>query len=140
MKNEEQKILLSRPVELIIGIGTSIISILLILLCVFIFVGAFVSNSPNIRQGFTLFAIPASFAIFFSFVSINLIKRNRDYQNPELMSLHGWRVLAGTLFGLGLIVLLFGKWFGAVLPVTIGALSLFKEPRIRKWYQALLGA
>jgi len=137
VKNEERGIQLSRQVELVVGIVASIVSLLLIILCLLLLTYIVTPSWTDLRQGVTLFAIPASFALFFSFVSINFFKRKINSQNSELMSLNGWLFLAGTLFGLALIVLFLGNWIGAVLPVVIGAFSLFKEPRIRKLYQVL---
>jgi hypothetical protein len=139
MATEDRKIQLSRPVELSIGIVVTILSLSLVLLCVFILVGVAFSSQAESRQGVTLFSVPASFAIFFSVVARNLLKRKKDRVITELMSINSWRFLAGAMFGFGVIILFFGTWVGVLLPCVIGAISLLKDPKIRELYQAILG-
>ncbi len=140
MNNEDRKIQFSRTVEVLIGIFMALISIFLILLCIAILTKGDFSTQMQMRKGITLFSLPVSFAIFFSVLAINLLKSKTDHVNAELMSLTSWRLLAGIMFGLGLIILIFGNWIGVLLPFVMGAISLFKDPKIRELYQALIGA
>jgi len=136
MNSEDRKIQLSRTVEVLIGIFLVLISIFLILLCIAVLTKGDFSTQMQMRKGITLFNLPASFAISFSVLAINLLKSKTDQLNSELMFLTSWRLLAGIMFGLGLIILIFGNWIGVLLPVVIGAISLFKDPKIRRLYQA----
>jgi len=126
MNNEHRKIQLSRTVEVLIGIFLALVSIFLILLCIAILTKGDFSNQMQMRKGITLFSLPATFAIFFSVLAINLLKPKTDQLDAELMSFIGWRFLAGIMFGFGLIILIFGNWIGVLLPVVVGAISLFK--------------
>lgn len=134
MNNEDRKIQLSRTVEVLIGIFLVLISIFLILLCIAVLTKGDFSTQMQMRKGITLFSLPASFAIFFSVLAINLLKSKTDQLNVALMSLTSWRLLAGIMFGFGLIILILGNWIGVLLPFVIGAISLFKDPKIREFY------
>ncbi len=140
MNNEDRKIQLGRTTEVLIGIFSALVSIFLILLCIAILTKGDWSNQIQVKKGITLFSYPATFAIFFSVIAINLLKSRKDELNAELMSLIGWKLLAGIMFGFGLIIFIFGNWIGVLLPFVIGAISLFKDPKIRELYQAILGA
>jgi len=139
MNNKAQEINFSRTAELLIGIFSVLISILLILLCVTILTKCNWSIQTQAKDGITLFSYPATFAIFFSVIAINLLKPRKNKFNTELMSLIGWKLLAGIMFGFGLIIFIYGNWIGVILPFVIGALSLLKDPKIRELYQLLFG-
>ena len=140
MKNEDRKIQFSRNVEIVIGVFMALVSICLILLCIAILAKGDFSNQIHLKKGVTLISYPGSFAIFFLALAVNLLKSKKDQLNAELMPFFGWRLLTGIMFGFGFIILIFGNWIGVLLPFVIGAISLFKDHKIREIYRTILGA
>src|SRR4030043_938490 len=140
MNNDDRKIQLSRNAEIFIGIFFAFVSISLIVLCITIITKGDWSSQIHMKKGITILSYPASFAVFFSIIAINLLKSNKEQLNASLMSLIGWKLLAGIMFGFGLIIFIYGNWIGALLPFMIGAISLSKDPKIREIYYETLVA
>ena len=114
----------------------AVVSLGLFALCFFIVIQGGIFRTFSDPKGFTIFSIPASFGIFFTVISVNLLVVRKRVPNEELMSVNSWRVLAFLMLAMAAIVLVFGNWLGSIIPVVIGAICLIKDPKVQELYQA----
>ena len=136
LKKEDRKININRTTEIIFGTLMAAVSLSLIVLSLFIAVSGGISRTFNDPKGITIFSVPASFAIFFSVIAVNLLASRKRSPNEELMSVNSWRTLAILMFAIAVSVFFIGSWYGAIIPVVIGAICLIKDPKIRELYQS----
>ena len=134
MRDPHEAIPLSRRYELVVAGLMSIAAVLLLSFVTWVVAAAAtVTGISALRSPFAA-GLSLAFAtgLLFAILAWRLLFRHPS-SNGELMSVVGWRRLAGVLFVVGLAGALTLHWFVAVPPAFVAALCLLKEPRVAQW-------
>ena len=132
MEDQDKKLNLSRPFEVLIGFVTGVISIALLFLCYLLLdKGGFLTTVSD-PKAVTILSIPASFAIFFSIITYKLLITKNRLRGGELMSKNGWLAMTILMFIIAVSIAVIGHWIGSIFPALIGIICLIREPKFRK--------
>ena len=132
MEDQDKRLNLSRPFEVLIGFATGAISMALFFLCYLLLdKGGFLTTVSD-PKAVTILSIPASFAIFFSIVTYKLLITRNRLRGGELMSKNGWLAMTILMFIIAASIAVIGHWIGSIFPALIGIICLIREPKFRK--------
>lgn len=99
LKKEDRKININRTTEIIFGTFMAVVSLGLFVLCFFLAIKGGILRTFNDLKGITIFSVPASFAIFFTVIAINLLALRKCSPNGELMSVAESACLFNVRYG-----------------------------------------
>lgn len=132
MEDQDKRLNLSRPFEVLIGFATGAIAIALLFLCYFLlYKGGFLTTVSD-PKAVTILSIPVSFAIFFSIITYKLLITRNRLRGGELMSKNGWLTITILMFTIAVSIAVIGHWIGSIFPAMIGTICLIREPKFRK--------
>jgi O-antigen/teichoic acid export membrane protein len=132
MEEQDKRLNLSRPFEVLIGLVTGVISIALFFLCYLLIDKDGFLTTVSDPKAVTILSIPASFAIFFSIITYKLLITRNRLKGEELMSKNGWLTMTILMFIIAVSIAIIGHWIGSIFPAMIGIICLIREPKFRK--------
>jgi O-antigen/teichoic acid export membrane protein len=132
MEEQDKRLNLSRPFEVLIGLVTGVISIALFFLCYLLLDKDGFLTTVSDPKAVTILSIPASFAIFFSIITYKLLITRNRLKGEELMSKNGWLTMTILMFIIAVSIAIIGHWIGSIFPAMIGIICLIREPKFRK--------
>jgi O-antigen/teichoic acid export membrane protein len=132
MEEQDKRLNLSRPFEVLIGLVTGVISIALFFLSYLLLDKDGFLTTVSDPKAVTILSIPASFAIFFSIITYKLLITRNRLKGEELMSKNGWLTMTILMFIIAVSIAIIGHWIGSIFPAMIGIICLIREPKFRK--------
>jgi len=138
MQKEDRTANIGRTAQIIIALVAAAIAAGLVVLSAAILVKGG-SEVLKHRLLVTVLCVIASFVLFFALISIRALSIDQGQDSTQLMTVKGWRMLAASMLVVCLVTILFGHWWGVLVPLIIGGICLFKDPKFREVFASLFG-
>ena len=133
--NESDNDKIHRVVVSILALVTGVIAAALTLLFVILVARTYGTNA-DVTVLAILLSMTGSFALFFTVVAFQAIT-SAVRPRPELMTLTGWRVIAGALAITALVCGVLYHWIAILVPMSLALVCLSRDSKVREWLQAL---